>query len=69
MFPEADDVIDLAFVKEDVVLVFWEEEGLFIPCEHDGGVHAGYRGSHGCSVELEPVGVTKFEDVVIHNEV
>ena len=33
-----------------------------------GGPHASRRRAHGCTVKLEPVGVTELEDVVFHED-
>jgi hypothetical protein len=31
-------------------------------------IERGRRDAHGCSLSLEPVGISKFEDIVLHDD-
>ena len=62
-YPKTNDVIDKAFVEEDILFPTWYYFVL-VESVKDGGVWRSWRCAHGSSRKLAPISITEAEDIV-----
>ena len=65
MKPDAEDIVDVPLVDEEV-LAMARHDAAFMYGKEEVGILAGWRGPHCSAGELVPVSIPELKDIIFH---